>query len=60
MADIETPAPRPFPESLCHGCAAGRLVHGRRSMFVMCTALPDKYPPQPVLQCGGFRPQLER
>jgi hypothetical protein len=46
----------PFPESLCHRCAARRYVHGRATLFVMCTALPKKYPPQPVIRCEAFRP----
>jgi hypothetical protein len=49
------PAPLPFPESLCHGCQALRRVDGARSVFLMCTALPLRYPPQPVLRCQTFR-----
>jgi len=30
------------------------LVAGKASTFLMCTALPDKYPRQPVLQCTAF------
>ncbi len=47
----------PHPESLCHRCAARRYVKGRATVFVMCTALPVKYPPQPVVQCEAFRPE---
>jgi len=43
------------PESLCHRCAAHRYVQGRATTFVMCTALPVKYPPQPVVRCEAFR-----
>ena len=46
----------PFPTSLCHRCGACRYVQGRNSWFVQCTALPQKYPPQPVVRCPAFRP----
>lgn len=45
---------KPFPESICHRCAAHRYVETRTSLFIMCTALPKKYPPQPVLKCAAF------
>jgi hypothetical protein len=48
--------PAPFPDSLCHGCAARRYVRTKTSLFVMCTALDVKYPRQPVTACGAFRP----
>jgi hypothetical protein len=44
----------PFPESLCHRCQALKLVKGAHSTFLMCTALPNKYPPQPVRTCPAF------
>ncbi len=48
----------PFPESLCHRCAAPpRYVNTERSTFILCPLLPTKYPPQPVLRCGLFRPR---
>jgi hypothetical protein len=47
---------RPFPESLCHRCGACRTVIAARSVFVRCTALPQKYPRQPVTDCEAFRP----
>lgn len=48
---------RPFPESLCHRCAAPpRYVNTRTSMFILCPLLPTKYPPQPVLRCALFVP----
>jgi hypothetical protein len=47
----------PFPESQCHQCAALKLVDGKTSTFLMCTALPDKYPRQPVRECPAFRPR---
>lgn len=47
---------RTFPESLCWRCANHREVKTTRSVFVMCTVLPVKYPRQPVASCAGFRP----
>ena len=47
----------PHPESLCHRCAARSYVQGRATTFVMRTALPVKYPPQPVVRCEAFRPE---
>ena len=51
---------KPHPESLCHRCAAPpRYVKTGRSVFILCPLLPPglgKYPPQPVLRCGLFRP----
>jgi hypothetical protein len=41
------------PTSLCHRCAARQYVRGRATLFVMCTALLVKYPPQPVLRMRG-------
>jgi hypothetical protein len=50
----------PFPESLCHRCAAPpRYVRGGHSLFILCPLLPQKYPPQPVLRCPLFRPKTE-
>jgi hypothetical protein len=49
----------PFPDSLCHRCANRRYVRTKTSTFVMCTALPVKYPRQPVLACEAFREPLE-
>lgn len=46
----------PFPESLCRRCTAMKQVKGAHSVFLMCTALPQKYPPQPVRQCPAFSP----
>jgi hypothetical protein len=43
------------PRSLCERCDLCRQVRGRASTFFMCTALPDKYPRQPVLDCTAFR-----
>ena len=56
--------PLPFPESLCHRCAAPpRYVRSGRSLFILCPLLAEeagrgssnKYPPQPVLRCPLFR-----
>jgi hypothetical protein len=47
--------PKPFAESLCWQCEAHRAIEGARSTFLMCTALPVKYPPQPVRACPAFR-----
>jgi hypothetical protein len=45
----------PFPDSLCHRCAAPpRYVRSARSVFILCPLLPEKYPRQPVLQCALF------
>ena len=47
----------PFPESLCHRCAAPpRYVRTGRSVFILCPLLPNKYPPQPVKRCALFTP----
>lgn len=49
----------PLTESLCLRCTAHRLVRGRASTFLLCTALPRKYPPQPVLRCEAFEETRE-
>jgi hypothetical protein len=47
----------PFPESLCHRCAAPpRFVRTASSIFILCPLLPEKYPRQPVRACPLFRP----
>ncbi len=57
----------PFPESLCHKCAAPpRYVESKTSVFIMCplggptapAGKPDKYPRQPVVRCPLFRPAV--
>jgi hypothetical protein len=54
---VQDDAP-PFPESLCHRCAAPpKYVRSARSVFILCPLLPQKYPRQPVLQCALFRPR---
>jgi hypothetical protein len=52
-----TESTRPFPESLCHRCAAPpKYVETKSSTFIMCPLLPNKYPPQPVRSCPSFIP----
>ena len=54
----KVPAELPFPDSLCHRCAAPpRYVETERSTFILCPLLPRKYPPQPVLRCALFKPR---
>lgn len=50
------------PSGLCATCEHLRLLASRRSVFVRCgLAAVDprfpKYPPLPVRECGGYRPQ---
>src|SRR5262249_52620402 len=48
----------PFPESLCHRCAAPpKYVKTKTSTFIMCPVLPNKYPRQPVVSCSAFTPR---
>ena len=50
----------PFPQSLCHRCAAPpKYVRTEHSVFILCPLLPQKYPRQPVLECPLFRPKDE-
>lgn len=50
----------PFPTSLCHRCAAPpRYVKTQTSTFILCPLLPKKYPPQPVVRCALFKPQVK-
>jgi hypothetical protein len=57
MSD-EPPPDAPFPESLCHRCAAPpKYVKTAKSTFILCPLLPGKYPPQPVRICELFRPR---
>ncbi len=49
-----------MPQSLCESCEKMREVCTARSRFLLCElALADakytKYPPQPVVRCGGHR-----
>ena len=48
--------------SLCESCQNMREVRTARSRFLLCelsVANDDypKYPPQPILRCGGFKPK---
>jgi len=54
--DREPPS-LPFPESLCHGCAAPPryVTSDRGSTFIHCPLLRC-YPPQPVIVCALFSP----
>lgn len=55
--DAPPPDELPFPDSLCHQCAAPpRYIRSARSIFVLCPLIPEKYPRQPVLHCPFFRP----
>lgn len=50
---------RPFPDSLCHRCAAPpQYVRTAASVFVRCPLSPEKYPRQPVRACSLFRPPV--
>lgn len=51
--------------SLCESCGKVReIVSPKGSRFLLCklsasdTRYP-KYPPQPLIHCDGYRPQLE-
>jgi hypothetical protein len=60
MPDSRLPSSDPppaHPESLCQACAARRAVRTKSALFVLCTALPVKYPRQPVATCPQFRPR---
>jgi hypothetical protein len=47
---------RPFPDSLCHRCAAPpQYIRTERSTFIRCPIL-KRYPPQPVRTCDAFVP----
>ena len=59
--DSQTPPPEepplPFPDSLCHVCAAPpKYVRTSRSIFIFCP-LFRRYPPQPVSACPKFIPR---
>ena len=62
MTDPEAAAEvdrRPFPDSLCHRCAAPpRYIHTERSTFIRCPIF-QSYPPQPVLACEAFEAKEE-
>jgi hypothetical protein len=46
--------PPPFPDSLCHACAAPpRLIRTAKATYIFCPIF-KKYPPQPVRECERF------
>jgi len=49
----DDPAQRPFPTSICHGCAHLRLTGNKRgSIFLQCgEPSRPKYLPQPIVRC---------
>jgi hypothetical protein len=47
---------RPYGDSICWRCVHHCAIDGARSVFVMCTALPVRYPRQPVVTCEAFDP----
>jgi hypothetical protein len=50
----------PFPDSLCHRCAAPpRYIRTRTSVFIFCPLVPERYPRQPVRECAWFRPKAD-
>jgi hypothetical protein len=56
--DPPPPEALPFPESLCHKCAAPpKYVKTKTSVFILCPIVPERYPRQPVLRCPFFRPR---
>jgi hypothetical protein len=57
---VDSGAPKlPFPDSLCHRCAAPpKYVRTTRSVFIHCPIL-KKYPPQPVVRCAAYVPRPE-
>lgn len=56
--DDRDPRDFPFPESLCHRCAAPpRYVRtDKGAVFIQCPIL-KRYPPQPVRACDLFVPR---
>jgi hypothetical protein len=51
----------PTPPGLCADCVHRRLVASKRSVFLLCglaetDARFPRYPPLPVVECGGYRP----
>ena len=49
----------PFPDSLCHACAAPpRLIRTAKATYIFCPIF-KKYPGQPVRSCPEFRPKPE-
>lgn len=47
----------PFPDSLCHACAAPpRLIRTAKATYIFCPIF-KRYPPQPVRECDRFSPR---
>ena len=51
--------------SLCETCKTMREVRTARSRFLLCelsvkNAAYPKYPPQPIVRCGGYLPRDEQ
>ena len=47
----------PFPDSLCHACAAPpRLIRTAKATYIFCPIF-KRYPPQPVRECDRFLPR---
>ena len=49
-----------MPVLICESCANVREVRTARSRFLLCglartNAAYPKYPPQPVVRCGGYQ-----
>lgn len=57
--DEPPPSPEklPFPDSLCHSCAAPirYIRNDRGSVFLLCPIF-RRYPRQPVLECEKYAP----
>jgi hypothetical protein len=50
------PRPLPFPDSLCHSCAAPpRYVRTHSATYILCPLLAVRYPRQPVRECALYR-----
>ncbi|MEO1172858.1 MAG: hypothetical protein AAFX94_12545 [Myxococcota bacterium] len=50
---------RPYPDSLCHQCAAPpRYIEAKRATYILCPLLERRYPEQPVRSCELFRPRV--
>jgi hypothetical protein len=57
QAAAESAGELPFPDSLCHRCAAPpRYIRTTRSTFLYCPIL-KRYPPQPLAACEKFTPK---
>ncbi|MEP6769405.1 MAG: hypothetical protein ABJC61_12105 [Acidobacteriota bacterium] len=53
------PEALPFPDSLCHTCAAPpKYIRTPRSVFIFCPIF-RRYPPQPVVACPRYAPATE-